>query len=39
MVMIIRRRKKLCRYPFPMKNIKTEKELDLYIKEQKRRKH
>lgn len=30
--------KKLCRYPFPMKNIKTEKELDLYIKEQKKKK-
>lgn len=30
--------KKLCRYPFPMKNIKTEKDLDLYIKEQKKKK-
>lgn len=29
---------KLCRYPFPMKNIKTEKDLDLYIKEQKEKK-
>lgn len=28
----------LCRFPFPMKNIRTEKELDIYIKEQKGKK-